>query len=212
VFDKVEDAIVDIKAGKMVIVMDDEDRENEGDLIFSSCMVTPEKINFLLKYGRGLICTALTPQRAQQLEIPLMVDNNTSAFCTAFTVSVDASEGISTGISTFDRSRTVQLLADENAKPEDFARPGHIFPLIANQDGVFGRQGQTEAAVDLALMAGHNPSGVLCEILNEDGSMARLPELVKFSSRHNLKLINIVDMIKYKKQWLSLSQSGAPVS
>ena len=195
--DSVKDAIEDIKNGKMVIVIDDEDRENEGDLVFASEKATPELVNFMATHGRGLICCAVTPARALSLDLALMVDDNTCPYETAFTVSVDAKDVTTTGISASDRFHTIQRLADENFGPTDFVRPGHMFPLIANEEGVLGRRGQTEASVDLAKLAGLYPSGVICEIMNEDGSMARLPELREFAKKHDLKLISIEDMVKY---------------
>lgn len=195
--DSVKDAIEDIRAGKMVIVIDDEDRENEGDLVFAAEKATPELINFMAAHGRGLICCAITQERAEKLQLQLMANENTCPFQTAFTVSVDAKDITTTGISASDRYHTVNRLADENYKAEDFVRPGHMFPLIANPGGVLSRRGQTEASVDLAKLAGLYPSGVICEIMNEDGTMARLPDLKKYAQKHNLKIISIEDMVKY---------------
>lgn len=197
VLDSVAEAVEDIKNGKMVIVVDDEDRENEGDLVFAAEKATPELINFMAKHGRGLICCALTPERAESLNLNLMVDKNTCPYETAFTVSVDAKDVTTTGISAHDRFHTVQRLADESFSSEDFVRPGHMFPLIANSGGVLSRRGQTEASVDLATLAGLYPAGVICEIMNDDGTMARLPELREYARRHSLKLISIDDMVKY---------------
>lgn len=195
--DKVEDAIEDIKAGKMVIIVDDEDRENEGDLVFAGEKTTPELVNFMTKYGRGLICTTLTPERAKELDLPLMADENTCPFGTAFTISVDAKDDTTTGISAFDRSLTIERLTNEDFGPEAFMKPGHMFPLIANPGGVLARRGQTEASIDISKMAGLKPTGVICEILNDDGTMARLPELRKFADEHSMKLISIECMVQY---------------
>lgn len=195
--DSVAEAIEDIKNGKMVIVVDDEDRENEGDLVFAAEKATPELINFMAKHGRGLICCALTPERAEKLNLNLMVDQNTCPYETAFTVSVDAKDITTTGISAHDRFHTVKRLADESFSGKDFVRPGHMFPLIANSGGVLNRRGQTEASVDLAKLAGLYPAGVICEIMNDDGTMARLPELREFAKKHSMKLISIDDMVKF---------------
>ncbi|MCM8533216.1 MAG: 3,4-dihydroxy-2-butanone-4-phosphate synthase [Lentisphaeraceae bacterium] len=195
--DNVKDAIEDIKSGKMVIVIDDEDRENEGDLVFAAEKVSPELINFMATHGRGLICCAITPERASSLKLRLMAQENTCPFQTAFTVSVDAKDVTTTGISASDRFHTVQRLADENFTADDFVRPGHMFPLIANSGGVLARRGQTEASVDLAKLAGLYPAGVICEIMNDDGSMARLPDLKKYAKKHDLKIISIEDMVQY---------------
>jgi 3,4-dihydroxy 2-butanone 4-phosphate synthase/GTP cyclohydrolase II len=197
-FSTIEEAIEDIRRGKMVIVVDDEDRENEGDLTLAAEKVTPEAINFMAKYGRGLICLPMTSQRLDELKIPPMVQDNTSPFETAFTVSIEAKRGVSTGISAADRATTVLTAIDPATGPEDLARPGHVFPLRAKKGGVLHRAGQTEAAVDLAQLAGLYPAGVICEIMNEDGSMARLPQLAKFARQHGLKLICIRDLIAYR--------------
>ncbi|MCD6451756.1 MAG: bifunctional 3,4-dihydroxy-2-butanone-4-phosphate synthase/GTP cyclohydrolase II [Acidobacteria bacterium] len=197
-FDSIEDALEDIKRGKMVIVLDDEDRENEGDLTIAASKVTPEAINFMAKYGRGLICLAMTRKRLEELEIPLMVRENTARYGTAFCVSIDAREGITTGISASDRATTILKAIDPNTKPEDLARPGHIFPLMAQEGGVLKRAGQTEAAVDLARLAGLYPAGVICEIMSDDGTMARAPELIEFGRKHGIKVITIADLIKYR--------------
>lgn len=194
----IEEAIEEFRAGRFVIIVDDEDRENEGDLAIAGEKVTPEAINFMAKHGRGLICLALTGQRLAELRIPMMVQQNTSAFETAFTVSVDAKEGTSTGISAYDRARTIQVLLDPAARPEDLGMPGHIFPLCAREGGVLVRAGQTEAAVDLARLAGLYPAGVICEIMAEDGSMARLPQLEEFAAQHGLKIISVADLIAYR--------------
>ena len=195
--DSVKDAIEDIRAGKMVIVIDDEDRENEGDLVFAAEKASPELVNFMATHGRGLICCAITPERAATLDLSLMAQENTCPYQTAFTVSVDAKDVTTTGISASDRYHTVARLADDQYKAEDFVRPGHMFPLIANKEGVLARRGQTEASVDLAKLAGLYPAGVICEIMNEDGTMSRLPELRLFAKKHDMKIISIDDMVKY---------------
>lgn len=198
----IEEALEDLRAGRLVIVVDDEDRENEGDLILAAEKVTPEAINFMSQYGRGLICVALPAERLEALRIPLMVprDHNTSRFETAFTISVDARHGTTTGISACDRAVTVRALVDPATRPEDLVMPGHIFPLRAREGGVLVRTGHTEAAVDLARLAGLTPAGVLCETLAEDGTMARLPQLEKFAATHGLKIISIADLIAYRRQ------------
>jgi 3,4-dihydroxy 2-butanone 4-phosphate synthase/GTP cyclohydrolase II len=197
--DTIESAIEDIKAGKMVIVVDEEDRENEGDFIIASRCATPEVVNFMSKYGRGLICVALLEERCKELGLELMVNNNTALHETAFTVSVDLlGHGCGTGISAQDRSKTIQALIDPASKPQDFGRPGHIFPLIAKNGGVLRRTGHTEAAVDLARLAGFEPSGVLVEIMNDDGSMARLPQLKEIAEKFDFKIISIKDLIEYR--------------
>lgn len=193
-------ALLDIKAGKMVIVIDDENRENEGDFIMAAELATPKAINFMATHGRGLICAPITEDRAKELDLPLMVERMEDSMETAFTISVDAAEGISTGISAEDRSKTFKLLADANTTPKDLVRPGHIFPLIAKNGGVLEREGHTEAAVDLARMAGLAPAGVICEILNEDGSCARLDDLVKIAHKHHMKIITIENLVEYKKK------------
>jgi len=197
VLDSVKDAIEDIKAGKMVIVIDDEDRENEGDLVFAAEKASPELVNFMATHGRGLICCAITPERASSLDLPLMAQENTCPYQTAFTISVDAKDVTTTGISASDRFHTIARLADDQYSSDDFVRPGHMFPLIANEDGVLARRGQTEASVDLAKLAGLYPAGVICEIMNDDGSMARLPDLRIFAKKHDLKIISIDDMVKF---------------
>ena len=199
-FHKVEDAIEDIRQGKMVIVADDEDRENEGDLVCAASEVTPETINFMTKYGRGLICVAMTNDRADELGLPLMTDNNTDPQRTAFTVSVDADVrfGVTTGISAYDRAKTIQVLLDPDSRPSDLRRPGHIFPLRARKGGVLHRVGQTEAAVDVARLAGLPAAGVICEILKEDGTMPRRPELEEFSRKHDLKFITVAQLVSYR--------------
>lgn len=199
-FATIQEAIEDIKAGKMIIVLDDEDRENEGDLTIAAEKVTPEKINFMAKYGRGLICLPMEGTRLDELNVPMMVENNTAPFETAFTVSIEAKKNVTTGISAADRAATVLAAIDPRSKPEDLARPGHMFPLRAKEGGVLQRAGQTEAAIDLAKLAKLYPAGVICEIMNEDGTMARLPQLTKFSERHGVKMITIKDLIKYRMQ------------
>lgn len=195
---KIEDALETLARGGMVVVVDDEDRENEGDIIVASDHVTPETIAFMMNHARGLVCIAMEGERLDALEIPLMVPNNTEHLKTAFTVSVDYIHGTTTGISAADRAATVTALMDKASAPEDFARPGHIFPLRAHPDGVLGRPGHTEAAVDLARLIGAKPSGVICEIANDDGTMARLPELIEFCRLHALPLISIEDLIVYR--------------
>ncbi|MBM3285312.1 MAG: bifunctional 3,4-dihydroxy-2-butanone-4-phosphate synthase/GTP cyclohydrolase II [Candidatus Aminicenantes bacterium] len=194
----VEEALEQIKAGSLIIIVDDEDRENEGDLMVAAEKVTPEIINFMTLYGRGLICLPLTGKRLEELDLPLMVRENTSRFETAFTVSIDARNGVTTGISAHDRARTIQVAIDANSKPSDLVRPGHIFPLQAREGGVLARAGQTEAAVDLARLAGLNPAGVICEIMNEDGTMARMAQLEKFSQKHGIPILTIADLIQYR--------------
>ncbi len=197
--DSIQDAIDDIKAGKIIIVVDDEDRENEGDFICAAEKVTPEIINFMAKHGRGLICTPVTKERAQELELNKMVASNTALHETAFTVSIDLiGQGCTTGISAYDRSTGIKAIVDQNTKPTDFARPGHIFPLIAEDGGVLRRTGHTEAAVDLARMAGFYPAGTLVEVLNDDGTMARLPQLADLAKKHDLKLISIKDLVAFR--------------
>ncbi|MGY8779638.1 MAG: bifunctional 3,4-dihydroxy-2-butanone-4-phosphate synthase/GTP cyclohydrolase II [Longimicrobiales bacterium] len=198
--DRVEDAIEDIRCGRMVIVADDEDRENEGDLVMAASAVTPEHVNFMLEYGRGLICVTLTPERADELDLPLMTDDNTDPLGTAFTVSVDGHTrfGVTTGISAQDRSKTIELLADPITVPTDLRRPGHIFPLRAKAGGVLRRVGQTEASVDLARLAGLEPVGVICEILDSDGKMSRRPQLEALAKEHDLKFITVAQLVAYR--------------
>ncbi len=200
----IEEAIQEIKEGRMVIVVDDEDRENEGDLIFAAEKVTAEHISFMVNHCSGIICVPMEADRLDALKLPLMAVDNTEAMRTAFTVSVDAAQGVSTGISAADRARTVRTLLDADAKPEDLARPGHIFPLRYCPGGVLRRAGHTEAAVDLARMAGLTPAGVLCELVNADGTMKRMPELEAFASEHDLKIITIADLIKYRRRYEKL--------
>jgi len=194
----IQEAIEAIKAGKTIIVVDDEDRENEGDFLTAAHNATPETINFMIRYGRGLVCAPITAQRAAELEIDLMVAHNTTSHETNFTVSVDLLKGCTTGISASDRSRTIQALIDPNTLPDDLGRPGHIFPLIAKDGGVLRRAGHTEAAIDLAVLAGFEPAGVICEIVNEDGEMARLPDLFKMAQDFDLKIVSIKDLIEYR--------------
>ena len=201
----IEEAIEDIKQGKMIIVVDDENRENEGDFIAAAEKVTPEMINFMTQHGRGLLCAPLLEKRCKALGLDMMVENNTVLHHTQFTVSIDLKgEGCTTGISVFDRAKTIKALVKPQTKPEDFGRPGHIFPLRAKEGGVLRRTGHTEAAVDLARLAGLEPAGILIEILNEDGSMARLPQLVKVAEKHNLKIISIEDLVAYRMRHDSL--------
>ena len=194
----VEEALNDIRLGKMVILCDDEDRENEGDLTMAAEKVTPEAINFMAKHGRGLICLTLTEEKLKQLDIPMMVDNNTSPFTTAFTVSVDARRGVTTGISAHDRANTILTAIADDARPDDLVRPGHIFPLQAKRGGVLKRTGQTEGSVDLSRLAGLKSAGVICEIMKDDGSMARMPDLEKFATEHNLKIVTVASIITYR--------------
>src|SRR5437870_4373499 len=203
-FCTIEEAIEEIRAGRMIIVVDDEDRENEGDLTIAAEKVTPDAINFMARYGRGLICLSLTPERLDELEIPLMVSQNTSRFETAFCIPIEAKGRTTTGISAGDRAATVLAAIDPATRPVDLARPGHMFPLRSRTGGVMVRAGQTEAAVDLARMAGLYPAGVICEVMNEDGTMARVPQLSRFAKRHGLLMITIADLIKYRMRTESL--------
>lgn len=198
-FSSIPDALEAFARGEVLVVVDDEKRENEGDLVFAADFVTPEKINFMIACGRGLVCTPLTRSQAQKLDLPLMVEKLEDSHATAFTVSIDAKVGTSTGISAHDRFLTTQLLTSPEAKAADFVRPGHIFPLIAKDAGVLERPGHTEAAVDLCKLSKLNPIAVICEVLNEDGTCARLPELINFAREHGLKLITIEDLIAYRK-------------
>ena len=202
----IPEAIEDIKSGKLVIIIDDESRENEGDLVMAAEKVTPEAINFMAKYARGLICLPIIEQRLAELRIPLMVQENTSRHSTAFTVSVEAKYEVTTGISAFDRAQTIKTVLDPNTKPDDLVRPGHVFPIRAREGGVLVRAGHTEAIVDLARLAGLYPAGVICEIMNEDGTMARLPELELIASAHGLKLMTIADLITYRRRHEKLVQ------
>lgn len=206
--DKIEDAIADIKAGKMVVVVDDEDRENEGDLLMAAEKATKETINFMIKEGRGLVCTPVEEDIIERLDLPMMVDKNTETHSTAFTVSIDHVD-VTTGISAQERAYTILKMVDEDSKPSDFMRPGHVFPLGAKKGGVLRRAGHTEAAVDLAKLAGLKPAGIICEIIKEDGEMARMPYLKEFAKKHDLKLISIEDLIQYRKKEDKLIKEAA---
>ena len=205
----IEEAIRDIREGRMVVLVDDEDRENEGDLCMAAEAVTPEAINFMATYGRGLICLSMTPDKIDSLDLPPMVDNNTSPYGTGFTVSIEARCGVSTGISAADRATTVQTAVADDAQPRDLVRPGHIFPLRAREGGVIVRAGQTEGSVDLARLAGMKPSGVICEIMDEDGTMARMPTLEKFSDKHGVGICTIADLIEYRMRMESFVHRAA---
>jgi 3,4-dihydroxy 2-butanone 4-phosphate synthase/GTP cyclohydrolase II len=196
----IDEALLDIRKGKMVVLVDDEDRENEGDLCLAAEKVTPQAINFMAKHGRGLICLSLTEEKVKELQLPLMVSDNTSSFKTAFTVSIEAKRGVTTGISAADRATTVLTAIADGTKPEDLARPGHIFPLQAKRGGVLVRTGQTEGSVDLARLAGLKPFGVICEIMNEDGTMSRMPNLEVFARKHKVRIVTIADLIRYRLQ------------
>ncbi|MFT5468165.1 MAG: 3,4-dihydroxy 2-butanone 4-phosphate synthase/GTP cyclohydrolase II [Verrucomicrobiales bacterium] len=198
-FSPIPEVIADIAAGRIVIVTDDEDRENEGDLIAAASTITPEIVNFMATHGRGLICAPISEARAKALELPIMVPRNEESFKTNYTVSVDAAEGVTTGISTHDRARTISILADANAKPSDLVRPGHVFPLQAKAGGVLERNGHTEAAIDLTELAGLPAAAVVCEISNADGTMARMPQLIEFAKLHGLKLCTIEALIEYRQ-------------
>jgi 3,4-dihydroxy 2-butanone 4-phosphate synthase / GTP cyclohydrolase II len=197
-FTNVPDAIEEIRAGRMIVVVDDEDRENEGDLTLAAEKVTPEAINFMAKYGRGLVCLAMTEERLEHLNIGLMTTENTSQYGTAFCEAIDARQGVTTGISAHDRARTIQVAIDPATKPSDLARPGHMFPLRARKGGVLVRAGQTEASVDLARLAGMVPAGVICEIMKDDGSMSRVPDLIEFCREHNMKMLTVAELIRYR--------------
>jgi 3,4-dihydroxy 2-butanone 4-phosphate synthase/GTP cyclohydrolase II len=194
----IEEAAADIAAGKMIIIVDDEDRENEGDLVCAAEKVTPEIINFMVTHARGLICLPLTEERCDELHLPPQTSNNTSSMGTAFTISIEAREGVTTGISAADRAKTILTAVNPDSKPTDLARPGHIFPLRAKNGGVLVRVGQTEASVDIARIAGCRPAGVVCEIMNDDGTMARMPELEKFAEKHDLKIISVAELVRYR--------------
>jgi len=202
--DKIEDILDDLRQGKMVILMDDEDRENEGDLLMAAECVTPDDINFMARYGRGLICLTLTEDHCRKLDLPLMVNNNRTPYATNFTVSIEAAEGVTTGISAADRAKTVQVAVNEEVQAEDIITPGHVFPLMAQKGGVLSRAGHTEAGVDLAALAGLRPASVICEILKEDGTMARMPDLLEFAKQHKLRIGTIEDLIRYRRQYDSL--------
>jgi len=204
-----EEAIEEMAKGRMVILVDDEDRENEGDLTMAADRVTPEAVNFMTKYGRGLLCLSMTPEKIQSLELPMMVSNNQSRYGTAFTVSIEASRGVTTGISAYDRAITILSAVDKDATPRDLISPGHVFPLRARGGGVLVRAGQTEGSVDLARLAGSTPAGVICEVMNDDGSMARLPELTVMAEKHGLKICTIRDLIKYRMRTERLVRRGA---
>ncbi len=199
-FSSIKEAIEDIRAGRMVVVCDAEDRENEGDLTLAAQFATPEAINFMATHGRGLVCLALTPERCDELGLDLMAAKNESAFQTAFTVAVEARDGVTTGISAHDRAHTIQVAIDPSSRPQDLVQPGHVFPLKAKPGGVLERTGQTEAAVDLARLAGLNPSGVICEVMNDDGTMARVPDLARYCEKHDLKMITVGDLIAYRSR------------
>jgi len=205
----IPDAIADIKKGKLIIIIDDEARENEGDLAIAAEKITPEAINFMARYGRGLICLPITRHRLEELQVPLMVQHNTSQNHTAFTVSVEAKTGITTGISAFDRAQTIKMMIDPKSKPDDVVRPGHVFPIQARDGGVLVRAGHTEATVDLARLAGLYPAGVICEIMNDDGTMARLPRLEEIATEHGLKIISIADLIAYRRRHEKLVEKVA---
>jgi 3,4-dihydroxy 2-butanone 4-phosphate synthase/GTP cyclohydrolase II len=195
---RIEEALEDIRSGKMVILVDDEDRENEGDLTLAAEHVSPDAINFMARYGRGLICLSVTEERAHQLQLPPMVHDNSSPFGTAFTISIEARRGVTTGISAYDRATTIRTAIAPDARPDDLVRPGHVFPVVAKKGGVLVRTGQTEGSVDLARLAGCAPAGVICEVMKEDGTMARLPDLKVFAAEHGLKIISIRDLIEYR--------------
>ena len=211
VFATVEEAIDEIREGRMVIVVDDPGRENEGDLVIAAQYATPEAINFMATHARGLICLCLTEERADELGLRPMTEHNEAPLGTAFTVSVEAREGVTTGISAADRSRTIQVAINPDSTPHDLVQPGHVFPLRAKPGGVLERMGQTEAAVDLARLAGLNPSGVVCEVMNEDGTMARVPDLVPYADRHGLKMITVADLVEYRRRHEKLVDRGATV-
>jgi 3,4-dihydroxy 2-butanone 4-phosphate synthase/GTP cyclohydrolase II len=199
-FASIEEALDDMKSGRMVVVVDDEDRENEGDLTMAAQFVTAEAVNFMAAHGRGLICLSITAERAEELHLHPMVRSNTSRFGTAFTVSIEAREGVTTGISAADRARTMQVAIDPRTRADDLVQPGHVFPLIARTGGVLARAGQTEAAVDLARLAGLIPAGVICEVMNDDGTMARVPDLIEYCRRHSLKMVTVADLIRYRRR------------
>src|SRR6059058_418993 len=210
-FATIEEAIEDIRAGRMVVVVDDPDRENEGDLTIAAQFATAEAINFMATHARGLICLCLTEERADELGLRPMTDHNEAPLGTAFTVSVEARDGVTTGISAADRSHTIQVAIAPDSTPHDLVQPGHVFPLRAKPGGVLERMGQTEAAVDLARLAGLNPSGVVCEVMNDDGTMARVPDLVPYCERHGLKMITVADLVEYRRRHEKLVERGASV-
>lgn len=208
-FASIPEAIEEIKAGRMLVVVDDEDRENEGDLTLAAEFATPEAINFMAVHGRGLVCVALAPEICDRLALPMMSQVNTSQFGTAFCEAVDAATGVTTGISAADRARTIQVIMDPESRPADLARPGHMFPLRARQGGVLVRSGQTEAAVDLARLAGLRPGGVICEIMNDDGTMARVPDLIEFCRKHGLRMVSVAELIRYRMEHERLVRRSA---
>jgi len=210
-FATVEEALEEIKSGRMVVVVDDEDRENEGDLTMAAQFITPEAVNFMAVHGRGLICLSLTPERAETLQLHPMARTNQSRFGTAFTVSIEAREGVTTGISAADRARTIQVAIDSESRPEDLVQPGHVFPLIARPGGVLARAGQTEAGVDLARLAGLFPAAVICEVMNDDGTMARVPDLIPYCHRHGLKMVTVAALIRYRRRTERLVRRVASV-
>jgi 3,4-dihydroxy 2-butanone 4-phosphate synthase/GTP cyclohydrolase II len=210
-FNTIDEALDDITTGKIVILVDDEDRENEGDLCMAAETVTPEAINFMARYGRGLVCLSLIPERVEELKLSMMTDENTSSFGTAFTVSIEAKKGVTTGISAADRAKTIKTAIDPKTRPEDLVRPGHVFPLKARPGGVLQRAGQTEGSVDLVRLARLYPAGVICEIMNDDGTMSRVPELMEFAKKHNLKIVTIKDLIKYRMRTESFVKRLASV-
>jgi len=211
-FATIEEAIADLREGKMVIVCDDEDRENEGDLTMAAQFATAENVNFMAKEGRGLICLTLTPQRCAELNLPPMTSNNQARLHTAFTVSVEARHGVTTGISAADRAHTIQVAIDPESRPDELVQPGHVFPLTARPGGVLERAGQTEAGVDLARLAGLNPSSVICEIMNDDGTMARVPDLVPYARKHGLRIVTVAELIRYRHRNEKLIRRAATVS
>ena len=206
---KIAEALEEIREGKMVILVDDEDRENEGDLCMAAEKATPEAINFMARYGRGLICLSLTEEKVEKLQLPMMVSNNESRFGTAFTVSIEARLGVTTGISAADRATTILTAVDSGARPEDLVSPGHVFPLRARKGGVLVRTGQTEGSVDLARLAGLKPAGVICEVMKDDGTMARMPDLEIFAKEHGLKIVTIADIIEYRMRHESFVDRAA---
>ena len=210
-FATVEEALEEVKAGRMVVVVDDEDRENEGDLTMAAQFITPEAVNFMAVHGRGLICLSITPERAETLRLHPMARTNQSRFGTAFTVSIEAREGVTTGISAADRARTIQVAIDPESRAEDLVQPGHVFPLVARPGGVLARAGQTEAGVDLARLAGLLPAAVICEVMNEDGTMARVPDLIPYCRRHGLKMVTVAALIRYRRRTERLVRQVAAV-
>jgi len=211
-FAAIEDALTDLREGRMIIVCDDEDRENEGDLTLAAQFATAEHVNFMAREGRGLICLALTPQRCAELNLPPMTNNNQARLQTAFTASIEAREGVTTGISAADRAHTIQVAIAAESRPEDLVQPGHVFPLMARPGGVLERTGQTEAGVDLARLAGLHPSAVICEVMNDDGTMARVPDLIAYSAKHDLKMVTVADLIKYRRRNEKLVRRAATVA